>query len=777
MTAISTPPFCTTAANQEDKKKAEAASLEFLRICAELGGTISGEHGIGVEKLEAMHFVFGDNDLRAQRFVKEAFDPRGLCNPGKVLPGEAEGTPMPSRSRPSPPPWPSGWAACRAGPGAARDRDRHPRREALCRCDRPTPATGRGAGSGRLRTARRVHRRRRDQAGLGQPARPLRPSRQHSATCARTCDVDADDLTMTVAAGVTVAEARAQARAQDRVLPLDGGRPGRATVGGVTATGDQGARGAAYGAGEGPGARPQGHARRRHAGGFRRAHHEERGRLRHDEAVRRLVRGARSDHRGHLPPSSPTRQPRRCWSSRWRRSLRGRRSAAQIMDSCLQPLVLEVLSPASGRFAGRRSPSSAAAGAGGGPLLLAGFAGHPAAVARSVAEVSRVVRRPDGDESSETPRPRRCSKRLTGSAAADARRPEAGTGAGRDAPLTARATVPISEVWGLAQTAESLAAAAGPAARLPDRRRPRDPRPVGGPRSPPASRTRSRSRPGSTGLRAAAVARGGQLTVTDGLDAAVARLRRLGRPGPGGPAHEAASRSGSIPTARSIPAGSWGASDGRPQSGRRRDAAAAGAGGVPGPLRPRHDLQQVRVLPTRLPDVPSHRAGGARGPGQGGPLPQHHRGPSGDRAPPSRTPSPTACSAGRAPTAASPAIKTDDVVISFRHAYAERFGRGFLQRRVFRTLLPRPRLMRGLVRFVWAFRKTGLVDAARRIGLVGLLNPKLERALELGAGEAGAAAQVSSRQSAAAAKPRLRRPAQGRLLDVLRLQLRASRGG
>lgn len=80
-----------------------------------------------------------------------------------------------------------------------------------------------------------------------------------------------------------------------------------------------------------------------------------------------------------------------------------------------------------------------------------------------------------------------------------------------------------------------------------------------------------------------------------------------------------------------------------------------------------------------------------------------------------------------------PAIRTDDVVVSFRHAYGERFGRGLLQRGVFRVLLPRPRLMRALVRFVWAFRRTGLIDAARRIGLVGLLNPKLERALELGA--------------------------------------------
>ena len=60
--------------------------MGVLRICAALGGTVSGEHGIGVEKLEAMRYVFGENDLRVQRLVKDVFDPEGLCNPGKVLP-------------------------------------------------------------------------------------------------------------------------------------------------------------------------------------------------------------------------------------------------------------------------------------------------------------------------------------------------------------------------------------------------------------------------------------------------------------------------------------------------------------------------------------------------------------------------------------------------------------------------------------------------------------------------------------------------------------------
>jgi glycolate oxidase len=70
------------------KEKVEEASMGVLRICATLGGTVSGENGIGVEKLEAMHYVFGENDLRVQRLLKDAFDPENLCNPGKVLPAE-----------------------------------------------------------------------------------------------------------------------------------------------------------------------------------------------------------------------------------------------------------------------------------------------------------------------------------------------------------------------------------------------------------------------------------------------------------------------------------------------------------------------------------------------------------------------------------------------------------------------------------------------------------------------------------------------------------------
>ncbi|RMG36906.1 MAG: FAD-binding protein [Planctomycetota bacterium] len=62
------------------------AGAEILGKCLELGGSVTGEHGIGVEKLDFMPRMFGDSGLAVMRSIREAFDPRGLCSPGKVLP-------------------------------------------------------------------------------------------------------------------------------------------------------------------------------------------------------------------------------------------------------------------------------------------------------------------------------------------------------------------------------------------------------------------------------------------------------------------------------------------------------------------------------------------------------------------------------------------------------------------------------------------------------------------------------------------------------------------
>lgn len=63
-----------------------AAGQEILATCVAAGGVISGEHGIGVEKREYMKLVFSDADLEAMCRLRGAFDPDGVCNPGKLFP-------------------------------------------------------------------------------------------------------------------------------------------------------------------------------------------------------------------------------------------------------------------------------------------------------------------------------------------------------------------------------------------------------------------------------------------------------------------------------------------------------------------------------------------------------------------------------------------------------------------------------------------------------------------------------------------------------------------
>ncbi|MDX2476824.1 MAG: FAD-linked oxidase C-terminal domain-containing protein [Gammaproteobacteria bacterium] len=67
-------------------EKAEELGLRILKLSVELGGTITGEHGVGVEKLDAMCDQFNSDELALFHAVKEAFDPQSLLNPGKAVP-------------------------------------------------------------------------------------------------------------------------------------------------------------------------------------------------------------------------------------------------------------------------------------------------------------------------------------------------------------------------------------------------------------------------------------------------------------------------------------------------------------------------------------------------------------------------------------------------------------------------------------------------------------------------------------------------------------------
>src|SRR5262249_43181674 len=67
-------------------EKAEAFGADILRLCVEVGGVLTGEHGVGVEKRDLMPAMFSQVDLDQQQRVKCAFDPGQLLNPGKVFP-------------------------------------------------------------------------------------------------------------------------------------------------------------------------------------------------------------------------------------------------------------------------------------------------------------------------------------------------------------------------------------------------------------------------------------------------------------------------------------------------------------------------------------------------------------------------------------------------------------------------------------------------------------------------------------------------------------------
>mgnify|MGYP003350608759 CR=1 FL=1 len=80
-------PLILYDANQPGElERAEAFGSDILRACVEVGGVLTGEHGVGVEKRDLMGIMFDEVDLAQQQRLKCAFDPDGLLNPGKVFP-------------------------------------------------------------------------------------------------------------------------------------------------------------------------------------------------------------------------------------------------------------------------------------------------------------------------------------------------------------------------------------------------------------------------------------------------------------------------------------------------------------------------------------------------------------------------------------------------------------------------------------------------------------------------------------------------------------------
>ncbi|MHC5063435.1 MAG: FAD-binding oxidoreductase [Planctomycetota bacterium] len=72
--------------DEEETRRVVAAGHEILETCIAAGGSITGEHGVGSEKLDHMPLMFDENDLHVMDRVRRVFNPEELCNPGKVIP-------------------------------------------------------------------------------------------------------------------------------------------------------------------------------------------------------------------------------------------------------------------------------------------------------------------------------------------------------------------------------------------------------------------------------------------------------------------------------------------------------------------------------------------------------------------------------------------------------------------------------------------------------------------------------------------------------------------
>ena len=74
--------------DEDERQRVLKISTEILKACVDAGGTISGEHGVGMEKLKETAFIFNECDLEFERQIKRAFDPDDIINPGKMIPSK-----------------------------------------------------------------------------------------------------------------------------------------------------------------------------------------------------------------------------------------------------------------------------------------------------------------------------------------------------------------------------------------------------------------------------------------------------------------------------------------------------------------------------------------------------------------------------------------------------------------------------------------------------------------------------------------------------------------
>jgi glycolate oxidase subunit GlcD len=307
-------PFISFDRRDEDElRRVEAAGREIMRACVHAGGTITGEHGVGLDKSAYLPLIFSEDDMDAMLRVRAAFDSSGLCNPGKIIPtprgcGEARAVAA-TRAKNTTREVAAGNGDTPSDSPVARLRGPSPADEleeattstgsSLSSTGSPSSSTG-SSSSALRRTDLPLRARGGDQIGrlfagalgdecveAGGGGVVVLPSsveevceavriaaRESLAVCPsgaglwlggrrgfaskpqvilstrrlnRIVEHSPADLVVTAEAGVPLSRLNAELRRSGQWLPLDPPDDGRATVGGVVATGTGGGLGAAYG--------------------------------------------------------------------------------------------------------------------------------------------------------------------------------------------------------------------------------------------------------------------------------------------------------------------------------------------------------------------------------------------------------------------------------------------------------------------------------------------------------------------------------------------------
>ena len=300
------PLVCFDGRNEGEAERAEELSGPILDACLDAGGSITGEHGVGVDKKKHMPKMFDEPDLDAFQRLRCACDPRGLANPGKVMPTPRLCGEVPGRLPPAPA------RGGRAGGAVLRPATAE-EAAALLRAlgEEGRPVRPRGGGTKPLGPGRRdaVRRDRRPEPHPRAQRRRLHRGRSRRA-CRSPRRRRRSPSTARCSRSTRRARRRGDRRRRDRDRRLRAAAPPLRRH----------AR---------PRRRRDGRAVGRHARALGRQGDQERRRLRPRQAVHRLVRHARADRprRRAAAPAAAARPPPRWARATTRAARRARRAA------------------------------------------------------------------------------------------------------------------------------------------------------------------------------------------------------------------------------------------------------------------------------------------------------------------------------------------------------------------------------------------------------------------------------------------------------------------